>query len=119
MVPSTCYVVWNIVAEYLGAEPREITGLKSKTPRSGDGDVWTALLSLYFYGDLFGQLHRLHSKVRTSGPSDVETTPLSIIGPWHFGHGDRSISMRLGSMRDCGMCCAPMIRREHDTLSRR
>jgi hypothetical protein len=30
MVTGTCYVVWNIVAEYPGAEPRQITGLKSK-----------------------------------------------------------------------------------------
>jgi hypothetical protein len=65
------------------------------------------------------QLHRLHSKVRTSGPSDVEITPVSIIGPWHLGHGGRSISMRRSAMRDCGMFCAPMIRREHDALSHR
>jgi hypothetical protein len=37
-------------------EPREITGLKSKTPRSGDGDVRTALLSVYFYGDFLGAI---------------------------------------------------------------
>jgi hypothetical protein len=33
---GTCYVVWNIVAEYPGAEPRKITGLKSKA----DVDDW-------------------------------------------------------------------------------
>src|ERR1700733_11572507 len=27
------------------------------------------------------QLHKLHSKVRTSGPSGPDTTPVSIIGP--------------------------------------
>jgi hypothetical protein len=36
MVTSTCYVVWNIVAEYPGTEPREITGLKCKA----DVDDW-------------------------------------------------------------------------------
>jgi len=36
MVTGTCYVVWNIVAEYPGAEPREITGSKSKA----DVDDW-------------------------------------------------------------------------------
>jgi len=39
------------------------------------------------------QLHRLHSKVRMSTPSFPETTPVSVIGPWHFEHGGRSISM--------------------------
>jgi hypothetical protein len=36
MVTSTCCVVWNIAAEYPGAEPREIIGLKSKA----DVDDW-------------------------------------------------------------------------------
>jgi hypothetical protein len=36
MVTGTCYVVWNIVAKYPGAEPREITGLKS----NADVDYW-------------------------------------------------------------------------------
>jgi hypothetical protein len=52
------------------------------------------------------QLHKLHSKVRTSGPSSPDTTPVSIIGPWHFGHGGRSISAGLRSARGCGMCCS-------------
>jgi hypothetical protein len=57
------------------------------------------------------QLHKLHSKVRTSGTSGPDTTPVSIIGPWHFGHGGRSISMKPRSeLRDCGMCCSPKIR---------
>jgi hypothetical protein len=50
------------------------------------------------------QLHKLHSKVRTSRPSGPDTKPANIIGPWHFGHGGRSILMRPGSaMRDSGM----------------
>ena len=53
------------------------------------------------------QLHKLHSKVRTSGPSDPDTTPVSIIGPWHFGHGGRSISVERRSARVCGMCYSP------------
>jgi hypothetical protein len=49
-------------------------------------------------------LHKLHSKVRTSRPSGADTKPVNIIGPWHFGHGGRSILMRPGSARrDCGM----------------
>jgi hypothetical protein len=66
------------------------------------------------------QLHRLHSKVRMSGPSGLDTTAVRVIGPWHFGHGGRSISMKPGSaMRDCGMCCSPKIKREHDGLCHR
>jgi hypothetical protein len=46
--------------EYCGRVSRrrtaEITGLKSKIPRSGDGDVRTALLSVYFCGDLLGAI---------------------------------------------------------------
>jgi hypothetical protein len=65
-------------------------------------------------------LHKLHSKVRTSGTPGPDTTPVSIIGPWHFGHGGRSISTRRRSaMRDCGMCCSPKIRRERDALCHR
>jgi hypothetical protein len=110
--------------EYCGRVSRrrtaEITGLKAKSRAAATamcGRLYFQCISAVTFSV---QLHRLHSKVRTSGPSDVETTPVSIIGPWHFGHGGRSISMRLGSaMRDCGMRCAPMIRREHDTLSHR
>jgi hypothetical protein len=65
------------------------------------------------------QLHKLHSKVRTSGPFGPETTPVSIIGPWHFGHGGRSISMGGELARGCGMCCSPKIRRERDALCHR
>jgi hypothetical protein len=66
------------------------------------------------------QLHKLHSKVRTSGTPSPDTTPVSIIGPWHFGHGGRSISMEPRSaLRNCGMCCSPKIRREHDALCHR
>jgi hypothetical protein len=65
-------------------------------------------------------LHKLHSKVRTSGPFGPDTTPVSIIGPWHFGHGGRSISMEPRSaLRNCGMCCLPKIRRERDALCHR
>jgi hypothetical protein len=50
------------------------------------------------------QLHKLHSKVRTSRPPGPNTIPVNVIGPWHFGHGGRSISLRPGSAkRDCGM----------------
>jgi hypothetical protein len=65
------------------------------------------------------QLHKLHSKVRTSGLSGSDTTPVSIIGPWHFGHGGRSISMRRRSARGSGMFCSPKIRRERDALCHR
>jgi hypothetical protein len=37
------------------------------------------------------QLHKLHSKARTSRPSGPDTKPVNIIGPWHFGHGGRSM----------------------------
>src|ERR1700690_3060042 len=48
------------------------------------------------------QLHKEHSKVRTSRPFGFDTTPVSVIGPWHIGHGGRSISMRPKSaMCDC------------------
>src|SRR6202161_329915 len=49
------------------------------------------------------QLHKLHSKVRTSGPSGPATTPLSVIGPWHFGHGGRSTSTGPVSPGRCDM----------------
>ena len=53
-----------------------------------------------------------------SKPFGPDTIPVNVIGPWHFGHGGRSISIRPGSaMRDCGMYCAPRIRRERDALS--
>jgi|ERR1700687_1431200 len=66
------------------------------------------------------QLHKLHSKVRTSKPFGPDTIPVNVIGPWHFGHGGRSISVRPGSsMRDCGICCPHKIRRERKTLSHR
>jgi hypothetical protein len=63
------------------------------------------------------QLHKLHSKVRTSGPSGPDTTPVSIIGPWHFGHGGRSISTGRRSTRDCGICYSPKESGESATLS--
>jgi hypothetical protein len=53
------------------------------------------------------QLHKLHSKVRTSGSSGPDTTPVSIIGPWHFGHGGRSISVERRSAKGRGMCSPP------------
>ncbi len=39
-----------------------------------------------------------------SKPFGPNTIPVNVIGPWHFGHGGRSISLRPGSAkRDCGM----------------
>jgi hypothetical protein len=64
------------------------------------------------------QLHKAHSKVRMSTPSGPDTKPTNIIGPWHFGHGGRSISMK-SAMRDCGICCPLKIRRECKTPSHR
>jgi hypothetical protein len=43
------------------------------------------------------QLHKLHSKVRTSRPPGPDAKPVNIIGPWHFGHWPGS------AMRDCGI----------------
>ena len=49
--------------------------------------------SFYLNGDLLGALHKVHLKVRTSDCSGPDTTPVSFVGPWHFWHGGRSISM--------------------------
>jgi hypothetical protein len=59
--------------------------------------------------------HKLHSKLRPKRPPDPSTAPTKVIGPWHFGHGGRSISMRLDSgMVDCDiMLPALRIWREH------
>jgi hypothetical protein len=67
-------------------------------------DGRTTLLYFVFTVTFSAQLHKAHSKVRVSTPSGPDTKPANVIGPWHFGHGGRSISMRSGSaMRDCGM----------------
>jgi hypothetical protein len=62
------------------------------------------LIYFVFTVTFSAQLHKAHSKVRVSTPSGPDTKTANVIGPWHFGHGGRSISMRSGSaMRDCGM----------------
>jgi len=43
-------------------------------------------------------LHMTHSKVRVS-PADPDVTSESVIGPWQFGHGGRSITVKLGRER--------------------
>src|SRR3984893_18518633 len=104
-----------------------MTGLKAAT-----GLRWAALLrrlqsagvdpAHYFVSTatFSVQLHKVHSKVRMSKPSDPDTIPVKIIGPWHFGHGGRSISERPGSaISACGMCCPHKIWRERKTLSHR
>ena len=44
------------------------------------------------------RLHMTHSKVRVS-PADPDVTSESVIGPWHFGHGGRSSTVKLGRER--------------------
>jgi hypothetical protein len=67
-------------------------------------DGRTTLLYFVFTVTFSAQLHKAHSKVRVSTPSGPDTKPANVIGPWHLGHGGRSISMRSGSaMRDCRM----------------
>jgi hypothetical protein len=42
------------------------------------------------------------------------------MGPWHFGHGGRSTSVRPGSLLNaCGMGSSSKIRREYDALGHR
>ena len=83
-------------------------------------DERMTLLYFVFTVIFSAQLHKAHSKVRVSTPSGPDTKPVNVIGPWHFGHGGRAISIRSGlATRDCGMCCPPKIRREHDALSHR
>jgi len=75
------------------------------------------LTSTCLYAAFSMPLHRVHSKVRTAPPSCPHTKPVNVIGPWHFGHGGRSIPTRPRSvMRDCGMCCSHKIKRERDAL---
>jgi hypothetical protein len=55
-----------------------------------------------------------------SKPFGPDTIPVNAMGPWHFGHGGRSISVRPGSLLNaCGMGSSSKIRREHDALGHR
>ena len=47
------------------------------------------------------RLHMTHSKVRVS-PADPDVTSESVIGPWHFGHGGRSSTVK--SERERAFC---------------
>jgi hypothetical protein len=48
------------------------------------------------------RLQMTHSKVHMS-PADPDVTSESVIGPWHFGQGGRSSTVKLGS-RERAFC---------------